>query len=128
MLQSPITRHIGDLAIGLESYFWEALEDVARRERISVEALCALVQERLVERQRRRGDVVDLPAATASALRVLPGAYYRHAAALGSRPIGPLAAAYRTISAPPSEVLHSGPAVASGKSAYTRMQPRRPTS
>lgn len=113
MSKLPITRQIGDLAITLESYFWEALEDVALRERISVEALCAFVRERLVERQRRRGDVSDMPAAMASALRVLPSAYYRHAAA----PIGPLAAAYRTISPPPSEELHSEPAVASAKSA-----------
>lgn len=117
MSKLPITRQIGDLAITLESYFWEALEDVARRERTSVEALCALVLERLMERQRRRRDVSDIPTAMASALRVLPGAYNRHAAALDSRPIGPLAAAYRTISPPPSEELHSKSAVASAKSA-----------
>jgi len=127
MLQSPITRHIGDLAIGLESYFWEALEDVARRERTSVEALCAGILERLEERHRRRGDVKDMPTAMAAALRVLPGAYYRHAAALGPRPNSVLAA-FSALSAPTCEKPHSEPDVASAKSAYTRMQPRRPTS
>lgn len=105
-MQPLSIRHICDLDIALEPHAWEALGTIAIRERIGVEALCAMVLNRLVERQRRRGGVVDMPAAMASALRVLPSAYYRHAAAMDARP-SPLAAAYRTISPPQSEELHS---------------------
>ncbi len=64
----------------LEPSMWDALEDIGRREALTVNQLCTRIKERLEEQSRRRG----VPAAEAdvtltSAVRVFIAAYYRRA-------------------------------------------------
>ncbi|RJF85040.1 hypothetical protein D3877_11370 [Azospirillum cavernae] len=117
MLQLPIARHIGNMMIELEPYLWGALEDIALREQLDIDGLCASVLDRLEERQRRYGDVTDTSAALVSALRVLPASYYRHAAMMDGNPSSAIVEPDFTTADPLSEVLHILSGVASGKSA-----------
>ncbi|AWK86305.1 ribbon-helix-helix domain-containing protein [Azospirillum thermophilum] len=64
----------------LEPSMWDALEDIARREGISVNKLCTRIKERIGEQARRRGLTEDQTDVTlTSAVRVFIAAYYRRA-------------------------------------------------
>lgn len=64
----------------LEPSMWEALEDIARRETLSVNELCSRIKERLDEQARRRGVAPSDGSVTlTSAVRVFIAAYFRRA-------------------------------------------------
>ncbi|MGY0709467.1 ribbon-helix-helix domain-containing protein [Azospirillum argentinense] len=62
----------------LEPTMWDALEDIARREGLTVNTLCTQIKERLEEQFRRHGPTADRSEATlTSAVRVFIAAYFR---------------------------------------------------
>lgn len=64
----------------LEPSMWDALEDIARRERLSVHDLCGLIKERLTRQQEIKGATAsDSEVTLTSAVRVFIAAYYRRA-------------------------------------------------
>lgn len=64
----------------LEPTMWDALEDIARREGLTVNGLCTLIKDRLDEQIRRRGPGADNAEVTlTSAVRVFIAAYFRRA-------------------------------------------------
>jgi len=64
----------------LEPSMWDALEDIARREGVSVNDLCSRIKVRLDEQARRRGiGPEDNNVTLTSAVRVFIAAYYRRA-------------------------------------------------
>ncbi|KAA0681768.1 hypothetical protein DS843_08280 [Roseomonas genomospecies 6] len=64
----------------LEPTMWDALEDIARREGLTVNGLCTLIKDRLDEQLRRRGPATDNSEVTlTSAVRVFIAAYFRRA-------------------------------------------------
>jgi len=64
----------------LEPSMWDALEDIGRREALSVNKLCTSIKERIEEQARRRGIPTDESDVTlTSAVRVFIAAYYRRA-------------------------------------------------
>ncbi|WP_084536340.1 ribbon-helix-helix domain-containing protein [Azospirillum halopraeferens] len=71
------TVQIGGTAqvVRLEPSYWEALDEISRREGRSVEDLCTELKERLDKHARRRP-----PVSLANALRVFVVGYYRQAA------------------------------------------------
>lgn len=62
----------------LEPSMWDALEDIARRERLTIHDLCGLIKERLTRQQAIRGET-DSEVTLTSAVRVFIAAYYRRA-------------------------------------------------
>ncbi|WP_238474678.1 ribbon-helix-helix domain-containing protein [Azospirillum cavernae] len=64
----------------LEPSMWDALEDIGRREGLSVNKLCTSIKERIEEQARRRGVPPEEADVTlTSAVRVFIAAYYRRA-------------------------------------------------
>lgn len=64
----------------LEPSMWDALEDIARRERLTIHDLCGLIKDRLTRQQEIRGTVgSDSEVTLTSAVRVFIAAYYRRA-------------------------------------------------
>lgn len=64
----------------LEPSMWEALEDIARRESMSVNDICSRIKERLDEQNRRKGVDPDQSEVTlTSAVRVFIASYFRRA-------------------------------------------------
>lgn len=64
----------------LERSMWDALEDIGRREGLSVNRLCTSIKERIEEQARRRGLSPEEGDVTlTSAVRVFIAAYYRRA-------------------------------------------------
>lgn len=64
----------------LEPSMWDALEDIARREGLTVNKLCTQIKERLDEQARRKGLPADSVEVTlTSAVRVFIAAYFRRA-------------------------------------------------
>ncbi|MBP2230244.1 putative DNA-binding ribbon-helix-helix protein [Azospirillum agricola] len=64
----------------LEPSMWDALEDIGRREGLTVNRLCTSIKERIEEQARRRGVPPDEAEVTlTSAVRVFIAAYYRRA-------------------------------------------------
>lgn len=64
----------------LEPSMWDALEDIARRERLTIHELCGLIKERLARQQEMRGNAAsDSEVTLTSAVRVFIAAYYRRA-------------------------------------------------
>lgn len=59
---------------------WDALEDIGRREGLSVNKLCTQIKERIEEQARRRGvPAEELDVTLTSAVRVFIAAYFRRA-------------------------------------------------
>lgn len=59
---------------------WDALEDIGRREGLSVNKLCTAIKDRIEEQARRRGVPPEEAEVTlTSAVRVFIAAYYRRA-------------------------------------------------
>ncbi|WP_348771377.1 ribbon-helix-helix domain-containing protein [Azospirillum sp. SYSU D00513] len=71
----------GPIQIRLEPSYWEAVEDICRREELSVDELCAELKRRLDEQVRRQRITAE-PAALAlpKAMRVFIVGYFRQAA------------------------------------------------
>lgn len=68
-------------SLRLEPSMWDALRDVAGRERITVDALCTLIKRRLDAQRQRTGLTPKEDKVTfTSAVRVMLAAYYRRAA------------------------------------------------
>ncbi len=65
------------MLIHLEPYIWESIEEIARREMISVSSIGEAIRERLRVRQDQHGDISDLAGSVSSALRVLAVSYFR---------------------------------------------------
>lgn len=64
----------------LERTMWDALEDIGRREALSINRLCTMIKERIEEQARRRGLPLDqLDVTLTSAVRVFIAAYFRRA-------------------------------------------------
>ncbi|WP_372397933.1 ribbon-helix-helix domain-containing protein [Azospirillum sp. HJ39] len=64
----------------LEPSMWDALEDIGRRECLTVNRLCTQIKERIEEQARRRGIMPEETDVTlTSAVRVFIAAYYRRA-------------------------------------------------
>ncbi|WP_245636752.1 ribbon-helix-helix domain-containing protein [Azospirillum thiophilum] len=64
----------------LEPSMWDALEDIGRRECLTVNRLCTQIKERIEEQARRRGITPEETDVTlTSAVRVFIAAYYRRA-------------------------------------------------
>lgn len=64
----------------LEPSMWDALEDIGRREGLTVNKLCSSIKERIEEQARRRGIPPDEADVTlTSAVRVFIASYYRRA-------------------------------------------------
>lgn len=64
----------------LEPYMWEALEDIGRREGMTVNVLCTQIKERIEEQARRRGvNPEEVDVTLTSAVRVFIASYYRRA-------------------------------------------------
>ena len=64
----------------LEPSMWDALEDIGRREGLTVNRLCTQIKERIEEQARRRGiDPDDADVTLTSAVRVFIASYYRRA-------------------------------------------------
>lgn len=64
----------------LERTMWDALEDIGRREGLSINRLCTMIKERIEEQARRRGLPLDqLDVTLTSAVRVFIAAYFRRA-------------------------------------------------
>ncbi|WP_247889812.1 ribbon-helix-helix domain-containing protein [Azospirillum brasilense] len=62
----------------LEPAMWDALEDIARREGLTVNTLCTQIKDRLEEQLRRHGPGADNAEVTlTSAVRVFIAAYFR---------------------------------------------------
>ncbi len=64
--------------IRLELSYWEALEEICRREDLTVDELCCDLKDRLVEQSRRVRSVGGV--SLANAVRVFIVGYYRKAA------------------------------------------------
>jgi len=64
----------------LAPFFWDALDDIARREALTIHELCTLIKERLDQQAHFRGDAVEDKVTLTSAVRVLITLYYRRAA------------------------------------------------
>lgn len=79
-----VTREvwIGDTSqqVRLEPSYWDALEEICRREDVSVDDLCADLQRRMVEQSRRVRDRDGDRASLANAVRVFTVGYFRQAA------------------------------------------------
>lgn len=68
-------------SLRLEASMWEALAEIAERERLSVSNLCTSIKHRIDEQARARGSAPDDSGVTlASAIRVFLAAYFRCAA------------------------------------------------
>ncbi|WP_448202757.1 ribbon-helix-helix domain-containing protein [Azospirillum sp. sgz302134] len=64
----------------LEPSMWDALEDIARREGLTVNKLCTQIKERIDEQARRKGVPADgVEVTLTSAVRVFIAAYFRRA-------------------------------------------------
>ncbi len=64
----------------LEPSMWDALEDIGRREGLSVNKLCTAIKDRIEEQARRRGVAPEEADVTlTSAVRVFIASYYRRA-------------------------------------------------
>lgn len=64
----------------LEPSMWEAFEEIARREELSINDLCSLIKRRLDEQARRKGlDPEDSDVTLTSAVRVFIATYFRRA-------------------------------------------------
>ncbi len=64
----------------LEPSMWDALEDIGRREGLTVNRLCTQIKERIEEQARRRGiDPEEADVTLTSAVRVFIASYYRRA-------------------------------------------------
>ncbi|WP_451972313.1 ribbon-helix-helix domain-containing protein [Azospirillum endophyticum] len=64
----------------LEPSMWDALEDIGRREGLTVNRLCTQIKERIEEQARRRGiDPEHTDVTLTSAVRVFIASYYRRA-------------------------------------------------
>lgn len=64
----------------LEPSMWDALEDIGRREGLTVNRLCTQIKERIEEQARRRGiSPEDADVTLTSAVRVFIASYYRRA-------------------------------------------------
>lgn len=64
----------------LEPSMWDALEDIGRREGLTVNRLCTQIKERIEEQARRRGiNPDDADVTLTSAVRVFIASYYRRA-------------------------------------------------
>ncbi|MCM8735048.1 hypothetical protein TSH7_13180 [Azospirillum sp. TSH7] len=64
----------------LEPSMWDALEDIGRREGLTVNRLCTQIKERIEEQARRRGiNPEDADVTLTSAVRVFIASYYRRA-------------------------------------------------
>lgn len=79
-----VTREVwvGDASqqVRLEPSYWEALEEICRREEVSVDDLCSDLQRRMVEQARRMRDRDADRASLANAVRVFTVGYFRQAA------------------------------------------------
>ncbi|WP_247871979.1 ribbon-helix-helix domain-containing protein [Azospirillum sp. TSO35-2] len=64
-------------AIRLEPSYWEGLEEICRREDLTVDELCADVQDRMEQQSRR---AAQSGVSLANALRVFVVGYFRQAA------------------------------------------------
>ncbi|WP_247872232.1 ribbon-helix-helix domain-containing protein [Azospirillum sp. TSO35-2] len=64
----------------LEPSMWDALEDIGRREGLTVNRLCTQIKERIEEQARRRGiSPEEADVTLTSAVRVFIASYYRRA-------------------------------------------------
>ncbi|HYF87643.1 ribbon-helix-helix domain-containing protein [Azospirillum sp.] len=64
----------------LEPYMWEALEDIGRREGLTVNGICTQIKERIEEQARRKGiNPEEVDVTLTSAVRVFIASYYRRA-------------------------------------------------
>ncbi len=64
----------------LEPSMWDALEDIGRREGLTVNRLCTQIKERIEEQARRRGiNPEEADVTLTSAVRVFIASYYRRA-------------------------------------------------
>ncbi len=64
----------------LEPSMWDALEEIGRREGLTVNHLCTQIKERIEEQARRRGiSSKDADVTLTSAVRVFIASYYRRA-------------------------------------------------
>ncbi|MCP1610184.1 putative DNA-binding ribbon-helix-helix protein [Azospirillum lipoferum] len=64
----------------LEPSMWDALEDIGRREGMTVNRLCTQIKERIEEQARRKGiKPEDADVTLTSAVRVFIASYYRRA-------------------------------------------------
>lgn len=66
--------------VRLEPSYWDALEEICRREDVAVDDLCADLQRRMVEQSRRLRDRDTDRASLANAIRVFTVGYFRQAA------------------------------------------------
>lgn len=63
----------------LEPSMWDALDDIARREKLTVHELCTRIKERLDQQAQLRDGPDDDKVTLTSAVRVLIAMYYRRA-------------------------------------------------
>lgn len=73
----PITVEGRSQTVRLEPSYWEALEEICRREDVSVEELCSDLARRL---DRSPGRTSSVSVSLANAIRVFIVGYYRQAA------------------------------------------------
>lgn len=67
-------------SLRLEASMWEGLQDIARREQLSVHDICTMIDERLAQWEERQPQRLGEPKRTlAGAVRVFISAYYRRA-------------------------------------------------
>lgn len=66
--------------VRLEPSYWDALEEICRREDVTVDDLCADLQRRLVDQARRMRERDAERASLANAIRVFTVGYFRQAA------------------------------------------------
>jgi hypothetical protein len=67
--------------VRLEPSYWEALDEICRREELTVDELCTDLRERLAEQTKRLPDRSDADRVSlANAIRVFTVGYFRQAA------------------------------------------------
>jgi len=67
------------LSLRLEHSIWDALDDIGRRENLSLDQLCAAIKTRADEQARQRGRSPEDGMMLSSAARLFVVSYYRHA-------------------------------------------------
>ncbi|CAO3423839.1 hypothetical protein [Azospirillum doebereinerae] len=67
------------ISLRLEHSIWDALEDIGRREKLSLNQLCTAIKTRADEQARQRGQSPEEGMMLSSAARLFVVSYYRHA-------------------------------------------------
>jgi predicted DNA-binding ribbon-helix-helix protein len=78
LIARPLVVAGRDVQVRLEPSYWEGLDEICRREDLTADELCADVQERMEQQNRRLGGQGGV--SLANALRVFVVGYFRQAA------------------------------------------------